>query len=212
MNNSLLKQLSLLALAQHALADEMDGIVKELMGEPAPWCFPVGSTQYPPPDWYCASWHDPLTGKLNNGYRHTGIDLNVCKPPYGDIDRGQPVFAVAGGVVHRVGYSQSYLGSVILLVGHERAPLYVRYWLLEGDATFRSWKEGQVVKAGETLGHIGNYTLGAGGDHLHFDMCTDPFECHWWFTNHPAVRWVDPVPILKAHLDPAQVDAMLEKR
>jgi len=211
MNNSLLEQLRLLSAAQHALGDELGGIVKELMGEPAPWCFPIGSTQYPPPDWYCASWHD-LTGKRNNGYGHTGIDLNVCKPPYGDIDRGQPGFAVADGVIFRVGYSQSYLGSVILLVGHERSPLYARYWHLADDATFRSWTEGQVVKAGTELGHIGNYTLGAGGDHLHLDAALDPFEPHWWFTNHPVVRWIDPVPILKAHLDPAQVEAMLEKR
>lgn len=209
MTDKLTEQLSSIAMALDALARELTGIVKERMGEPTPWRFPVGSVEYPSSDWYCASWHD-LTGKRNNGYGHTGIDLNVDRHPWGDVDRGQPAFAIADGVIYRVGYSQSYLGSVILLVDHERAPLYVRYWHLADDAAFRSFAEGQVVKAGDCLGHIGNYQLGAGGDHLHFDMCTDPFECHWWFTNH-RVRWIDPVPILKAHLDQTQVDAMLER-
>lgn len=173
------------------------------------WAFPIGSQKYPPEGWYIACWHDE-TGKRNAGYRHTGIDLNVAQWPRGDIDRGQPVFAVADGVVVAHGYSQNYLGGVVIEVQHAGAPLYVRYWHLAGGiGLFPSWSVGQPVREGDCLGEIGNYTLGAGGDHLHFDVALDPFRSHWWFTNHPEVRWVNPLPILYAHLDDAVLDAIV---
>jgi len=178
------------------------------------WSFPVGRSgddgQYHPPAWYAATLHDE-SGELNDGYGHTGIDLNVDRWPWGDVDRGQPVFAVADGVIRDLGYSSRYLGSVILEVEHDGGLLYFRYWHLADDSAFRALTEWQTVRGGDVLGHIGNYTLGAGGDHLHLDCATSLFGPHWWFTNHPDVAWVDPVPVLKAHLDAEQVDAMLAR-
>lgn len=210
--------------------DHWDGFYPAPVDE---WTPPVGSERYPPPAWYVATFHD-LTGKRNSGYAHTGIDLNVARPPYGDVDRGQPVFAVDGGIIYRTGYSPSYLGSVIIKVEyHGEAinvqywyldsgevasdvavlepgmPLYIRYWHLDNNDTFKSLQAD--VARGQCLGHIGNYKLGAGGDHLHFDMCLDPFEPHWWFTKHPTLRWIDPVLMMKWHMGPAIVDLMVSK-
>ena len=179
---------------------------------PSAWAFPVGtvmSSQYPPERWYAACVHD-LTGKANGGYAHTGIDLNLDVNPWGDVDRSMPVWAVANGMVYAAGYSTSYLGSVIVQCEHDGKSLWIRYWHLADDAAFRAWKPGNLVTAGICIGHIGDYKLGEGGDHLHLDMRDKPFEAHWWFTSH-AGGWLDPVPILKAHLDPALVDAMLRR-
>lgn len=174
------------------------------------WAFPVGTDEYPPERWYAATLHD-TTGVRNGGYAHIGVDENLDVPNWGDVDRGQPVFCVAPGVVQVVGYSSSYLGSVIIEVQHQGYPLYVRYWHLADDGVFRGLAVGQAVEAGQQVGAIGNYRLGAGGDHLHLDCARDLFGAHWWFTKHPDIRWIDPVPVLSWHLDAVAVEAMLQK-
>ena len=187
-------------------------LARALEQEPALlWAYPVGTPEHPPEHWYAACIHD-TTGKANpGGYAHTGIDLNLDRRPWGDVDRGMPVLAVAPGVVRVVGYSTSYLGSVITESVYNGRPLFWRHWHLANDAVFRSIAVGQMVAAGQQVGAIGNYTLGAGGDHSHLDCALDLFGAHWWFTNHPAVRWIDPVPILQQNLDPARVTSMLRK-
>ncbi len=172
---------------------------------PELWTFPVGTVKYPPEHWYAATVHD-LTGKQNNGYKHSGIDLNLDKSPWGDVDRGEPVFAVANGEVWDVRYTRRNLGCVVIRVEHEGSPLWVRYWHLEKDSLFEGWEVGEPVFTGEAIGHLGNYIR---GDHLHFDMALDAFKAGWWLT--PAIRWVDPVPVLKMHLHPKLVDAMMER-
>lgn len=177
---------------------------------PLLWAFPVGTSEYPPERWYAASLHD-MTGVLNDGYAHTGIDLNLDKSPWGDVDRGMPVFSVCPGTLRARGFSASYLGSVIIEGEYDAQPIFFRYWHLADDAVFQAMAVGQMIAAGQQVGSIGNYTLGAGGDHCHFDCALDLFGAHWWFTNHSDVRWIDPVPILRQNLDPAKVDAMLRK-
>jgi hypothetical protein len=68
--------------------------------------------------------------------------------------------------------------------------------------------QNESVKSGQKLGTFANWKGFGGGDHLHFDMSPDEFTREWIA---PNIRWVDPVPILKQHLDPCRVDAMLEK-
>lgn len=174
--------------------------------QPAGWHFPVGSLKYPIEKWYVATHHD-LTGKANNGYKHSGIDYNVEVYPRGDIDRGQPVFAIASGRVYGTWYSKRNLASVVIQITHQNAPLYVRYWHLARDDTFLNLRPGLPVIVGQTLGHLGSYK--PGGDHLHFDMALDPFHPGCWLV--PAVRWVDPVTVLEYHLDPKIVEASLRK-
>jgi murein DD-endopeptidase MepM/ murein hydrolase activator NlpD len=189
------------------LAASATRLVRSLESDELPerWAFPVND----PANWYVAVFHDE-SGRRNNGYRHTGIDINLDKKPHGDVDRGQPIYSVCPGIVHAIHYSRSYLGGVVVKAEHEGKPLYIRYWHLANDTTFSDLAQWQTVGPGQLLGHIGNYRLGDTGDHLHFDMRTLPFYAHWWFTRH-ASGWVDPVPILKAHLDPVLVNEMLRK-
>jgi len=177
---------------------------KVLDDKPSAWHFPVGSDKYPIEKWYIATVHD-LTGVKNNGYKHSGIDYNVQVLPRGDIDRGQPVFAITSGTIYGTWHSKRNLASVVIQVIHQGAPLWVRYWHLARDDTFLNLRSGLSVECGQTLGHLGDYKRG--GDHLHFDMALDSFHPGCWLI--PAVRWVDPVPVLKAHLDPDIVDASL---
>jgi len=127
----------------------------EVLDKPLPWHFPVGSDEYPIEQWYIASVHD-LTGVKNNGYKHSGIDYNVEVPPRGDVDRGQPVWAIAGGEVYGTWHTERNLASVVIKVYHDDVPLYVRYWHLARDVTFLGLRPGLEIGAGQCLGHLGS--------------------------------------------------------
>lgn len=166
------------------------------------WVFPVDD----PEDWYCAVWHD-LTGQRNGGYRHTGLDLNLCRKPFGDVERGFPVYALGNGIVTAATGSAGWLGVVQVLHTHSASPLWTRYAHLDDGRLMV--RPGQVVNAGQLLGYIGNWQGGDGGDHLHLDMATTPF--YWAAWRSAADAWVDPVYVLKAHLDPDRVNALLAR-
>jgi len=164
------------------------------------WHFPVGEGNYPPERWYCATWHDP-TGARNGGYKHTGIDLNLDISPWGDVERALDlsIFAIADGAVHFV--ADNWYGPPMIVVRHEHdfGWLYVRY----GHIT-PAVRVGDVVSAGQRLGGFADWPKG--GDHLHFDMSRDAYTTEWMTPGK-----LDPVPVLKAHLDSELVDAMLWK-
>jgi murein DD-endopeptidase MepM/ murein hydrolase activator NlpD len=192
----------------HTLREIAD-LLEQLAQPPPPeaWMFPVGTDEFPPKTWYCAQYHtypNPPPGV----YNHTGIDLNLDISPWGDIDRGQPVFSIANGTVHDRGYSDGWVGVVVIRVTHDGAPMWFRYAHL--DSASITVQPGDPVTAGQHLGDIGDYTRGAAADHLHFDCAIDPFG--WPYYRTAWIRWLDPVPILKAHLDPATIDAMLARR
>ena len=193
------------------LPDKITIIVGDESGDYVPeipaitvWAFPVGAGQYPPERWYAYTVHDP-TGVKNNGYKHTGIDLNLDVAPRGDVERilGLAVYAIADGVVTYLTGAWSGVPMVVIQHEHAGAPLWVRYAHIVPAVM-----AGQVVKAGQALGGFADYRLGDTGDHLHFDMALDSFTREWLT---PSIRWVDPVPVLKAHLDSARVDAMLTR-
>ena len=169
-------------------------------GTPA-WYLPVGTLGFPPEAWYAATWHD-LTGVKNGGYKHTGVDWNLDRSPWGDVDRGEPVVAVTSGTVDAIGFTEKNLRSVVIQVEHQGEPLWVRYWHLAKASADDILDIGEVIFAGDVLGYLGDYR--AGGDHLHFDMALDPIPPGAWLT--PGIRWVDPIVVLKAHLDPDYVD------
>jgi hypothetical protein len=169
-----------------------------------PWVMPVGEGDYPPERWYCATWHD-LTGVRNGGYKHTGLDLNLDVAPWGDVERSLDlgVYAVADGAVTYYTPNWSGVPMVVIRHEHEGAPLWVRYAHVKPQYPIL---EGLVVSAGDMLGGFANWP--ERGDHLHFDMALDEFTREWL---DPRIRWVDPVPVLNAHHDPAIVGAMLRK-
>ena len=168
---------------------------------PDAWAFPVGEGQYPPARWYAATVHD-MTGALNNGYKHTGLDLNLDISPRGDIERtfGLSVYSIANGIVTYITQNWSGVPMIVVRYNHADQPLWVRYAHIIPVVLL-----GQSVKAGQSLGAFADWKT---GDHLHFDMATSEFDREWLA---PSVAWVDPVPILKAHLDDLRVDAMLER-
>lgn len=179
-----------------------DCVPRIAMPVESPWVFPVGEGDYPPERWYCAVWHD-LTGKRNtNGYKHSGIDLNLDVSPWGDVERSRQlgIFAIADGVVT---YSTpNWSGVPMVVIRHKHADLWL--WVRYGHV-LPVVQVGDVVSSGQRLGTFANWRT---GDHLHFDMAIDPFTREWL---DPAIRWFDPVPVLKAHLDMDTVDAMLRK-
>lgn len=191
-----------ITLARHHTAEALALLDRALEYEPATWAFPVGSVKYPTPLWYCAQYHT-----WPGVDTHTGCDLNVGVPPYGDIDRDQPVWACTDGRVHETGYSANWLGVVVILIQHEGKPLWVRYAHLDWASI--PVGAGDTVYAGDLLGRLGDYGGRKKGDHCHFDMALDPFG--WAYYRTSWVRWIDPVPVLKAHLDPDEVDAMLAR-
>jgi len=177
-----------------------------LIGDSDAWAFPVGHhQQYPPEMWYAATLHD-MTGVLNGGYKHTGIDLNIDVPPYGDLERtlGLSVYAVADGMVTYSTESWSGVPMLVIAVVHEGRPLWIRYGHIIPCVML-----GETVKSGDRLGTFADWGQSlAKGDHLHLDCALNEFTREWLV---PNIRWVDPVPILKAHLDPKRVSAMVEK-
>ena len=167
------------------------------------WSFPVGNGQYPPERWYAATLHGK-NSNYSSGF-HTGIDLNLDVSPRGDIERtlGLSVYAVADGIVTYITQNWSGVPMLVINVMHDSEPLWIRYAHIIPCVMLN-----QVVKPGQALGTFANWTGFGGGDHLHFDMALDPFTTEWCST---SIRWIDPVPVLKAHLDPARIDAMLRR-
>lgn len=170
------------------------------------WVMPVGEGDYPSSMWYAATWHD-LTGARNGGYKHTGVDLNLDVAPWGDVERALDlgIYAVADGVVTYSTLNWSGVPMVVIRHEHEGFPLWVRYAHIS-PRPLASWPWGEVVAAGQCLGGFADWP--ERGDHLHFDMALDEFTREWL---DPRIRWLDPVPVLKSHHDPAIVDAMLRK-
>ena len=173
-------------------------------GAPTPWAFPVGEGQYPPEMWYNATIHDPTGTKaqpFGSPRVHFGIDLNLAFAEYGDVERrlGLSVYAVADGFVEYVTNNWSGVGMVVIRHEHEGAPLWVRYAHITPAVIVE-----QHVKAGDALGPFANWQT---GDHLHFDMALEKYTREY----NTSIAFVDPVPILKAHLDDLRVDAMLKR-
>lgn len=92
-------------------------------------------------------------------YGHRGDDLIA--------DKGAPIYAAQDGVVTYADYQYSYGNCVILdhgtgLDGNRWSTLYAHM----DDYTVTT---GQVVKAGELIGHVGT-TGNSTGNHLHFEV------------------------------------------
>ncbi len=94
---------------------------------------------------------DPFTGEA--GF-HQGIDIS--------LDKGQPVYATADGVVEAASYTGDY-GNLIILQ-HDFG-LTTRYGHLSRYAV----KLGQEVTRGQVIGYVGA-TGRATGAHLHYEI------------------------------------------
>ncbi|RZL52191.1 MAG: M23 family metallopeptidase [Sphingomonas sp.] len=125
------------------------------------------------------SWMDPRGGGTRG---HHGTDIPAAA--------GTPVIAAAPGTVEKL--FQSNLGGTTAYVrSFDRRWIYY-YAHLAGYAP--GLHEGQVLKAGQPIGYVGDTgDAGAGNYHLHFGLQR----------MQPAERWhqgedVDPYPMLAA--------------
>ncbi len=130
--------------------------------------YPVGTDNLKVAD--CGKWltkpeyHDGCYPPGDNGpVYHIGVDLLA--------GYGTPVRAISDGVVQS--WSQSYWSNdgtndnIALLVRH-RSNEYGDFVVLYGHVRKSDAKDpGVTVKAGETIGYIGNWV---GGNHLHFGV------------------------------------------
>lgn len=113
------------------------------------------------------SWGDPR----ENGLReHHGTDIMA--------PQGTPVIAAAPGTVEKLFYSHGGGGITVYVRSPDRLWSYY-YAHLSGYAP--GLHEGQVVKAGDPIGFVGDTgNAGAGNYHLHFGMQRMKPEDGWW--------------------------------
>lgn len=95
--------------------------------------------------------HDPFDGRLT---RHAGVDLAAAD--------GDPIRAVAAGVVVRAGARGGYGEAVEIDHGDGTTTLY-------GHASELLVREGDAVTPGQTIARVG-HTGRATGSHLHFEL------------------------------------------
>jgi len=157
--------------------------------------FPVGTDEYPPKYWYV-----PPTQLFTN--THFGMDLNLDISPWGDVERGFPIYSVLDGTVYYA--TDDWSGVGMCVIEHE----------LDGETFFAQYAhvdlavvETEQVVAGQIIGTIANWVKGDGGDHLHFGVSTRPVTYEYSSWDY----FIDPVEWLKRFISAELVDASIKK-
>ena len=139
--------------------------------------------------WACVSW-DQQDNCTKHEW-HPGVDLNWC----GHNDRGQPVYAVANGVIE-----ENLAASCSILIRHTLPDGSTIWSNVKHVVPTPGLKQGQWVRAGEQIGTIEV-------NHTHFEIRTQPpgkgFPgCVWtvgrdkqWVIDH----YTDPLTFIAAH-------------
>ena len=94
-------------------------------------------------------------GAARSGHSHQGVDMMA--------DYGTPLVAIASGTATYVAYDGSG-GNMIFLDGDDGNS----YWYMHNQENFI--REGQHVKAGESIGTVGDTGNASGTPHLHFEF------------------------------------------
>lgn len=121
-------------------------------------------------------------GEARGGERaHQGLDIMA--------PAGQPVVAAADGTVEKLYFSKGG-GGVTLYQRADGGDLMLYYAHLRAYA--QGMAEGRRVRAGETIGYVGDSgNAGAGNYHLHFAVARMAPGERWW-QGTP----IDPYPLL----------------
>jgi murein DD-endopeptidase MepM/ murein hydrolase activator NlpD len=155
------------------------------------WAHPVADTHQQMPEqqsrWFGAERSGLETIRAECGAGHCGVDL--------DGPRGQPIVAVADGVVVRVERHEFGLDG--------RSGRYVR--IEHDDGTLTAYMHlddiaegldvGDFVEAGQMIGTLGATAVYSAAPHLHFslEVPRHPGEHHG---DHADTHYVDPAPFL----------------
>lgn len=149
-------------------------ILRRMRSSPHPWA------------WW-GTRKDPITGM--EGVHHDGIDL-------GEIE-GEPVYAVADGVVESCGEAKR--GGKYIRIKHDRNDIQrTGYCHLFSHAQWVA--VGAPVRRGQIIGYVG-HTGATKGDHLHFQT---------WIFKDGICDDVDPLPLLERSIIEADDDAAIK--
>lgn len=157
--------------------------------------FPVSPPDATPENdgdgWYvCQGFQELIDDYCNHigSGNHLGEDWNAEASPY--ADQGQPVYAVADGIVRFAYDTNSNCWQGVILIDHSagmghtylcpdgsRVNAVTSFYGHLGRASINEFvNEGDPVEKGDPIGRIGTSTvcpLGTGGPHLHFEMRTN---------------------------------------
>ncbi|MCB0163834.1 MAG: peptidoglycan DD-metalloendopeptidase family protein [Anaerolineae bacterium] len=129
----------------------------------------------------------------NLGYWHSGEDWNGVRGQ--DTDLGDPVFAVAHGLVTTAYFFPTW-GNIVLI--EHILPTGEKLWSQYAHLKERLVEKGDIVRRGDLIG-----TIGKGADdryiaHLHFEIRRHNLPASKWWKNTPDDR----AQILRAYAHP----------
>jgi murein DD-endopeptidase MepM/ murein hydrolase activator NlpD len=132
--------------------------------------------------------------------QHFGEDWNGRAG--GDKDLGDPVFAIADGIVTLADNVRTGWGNVVLTRHAYRDPAsgQVKYIdTLNGHLDKIMVKTGQILKRGQQIGTIGT-NFGMYPAHLHFEIRHDiTIGMHRSDAASDMIHWADPTEFINAH-------------
>jgi murein DD-endopeptidase MepM/ murein hydrolase activator NlpD len=148
----------------------------------------------PVSDWYLATKHSK---------KHSGIDINLNKSPWGDVDLGLPVYATCNGLVVFAGQAKGHKwGNVVITAGSAYVSKPSSLWGSEllfwryGHLKEVTAAVGQVARAGDFLGTIGKGYGDQFAAHLHLDCWMGSMIApEAWLARE--VEWRDPLKVWK---------------
>jgi murein DD-endopeptidase MepM/ murein hydrolase activator NlpD len=121
---------------------------------------------------------------IGDGF-HDGCDLGAIVP---GVD-GDNIYAAHDGQVARAYYSKSY-GNCIIINGKGYSTLYAHLSLI-------NVKQGQFVKQGQIIGHMGTTGLST-GTHLHFEYRRQEYDSNYFKSvDGRFLTSADPMPLLR---------------
>jgi murein DD-endopeptidase MepM/ murein hydrolase activator NlpD len=128
-----------------------------------------------PGGWYIAVGFDQ--DYILNGRQqvHPGIDLN--RVTGGDTDLGEPVYAVADGVVTAAAHYRVW-GNVVLV--RHSLPDGSRLWSQYAHLDRIHVRGGQAVERGWQIGTVGKGDGGRYSAHLHFEIRVQDLAASYW--------------------------------
>lgn len=134
------------------------------------------------------------------GPLHPGVDFNGNAS--GDSDLGDPVYAVANGVVvYSRLYTLSSFGNIILI--QHTLPDGSQVWSQYAHLRDRLKNEGDVVNKGDLIGTIGKGLNNMYWAHLHFEIRIRWLEAYSWPSNWPVSTvtqyYINPVDYINNH-------------
>ncbi len=130
---------------------------------------------------------------------HTGEDWNASRPPRGDVDLGDPIYAVAHGRVTAADHYVPSWGNVVLV--EHQLPDGSMVWSQYAHCQEMAVSAGDEVRRGDKLGTIGKGAGDRWPAHLHFEIRKQELAPNAWGWSRQQVleRYYHPSEFIRAH-------------